>query len=399
MCKQFFLAALLVLSSFHFTLNGAATDETVILTISALVPAGTPADARICLAGNLSEVGSWKADGVPMTRAGDAEWRVQLTLPRGAALEYKITRGTWQTVEKDAKGQEIENRRVVLDHDQVVKISVLSWANGQPSTQSTSTGDIRVHAAFASRVLGNQRRICVWLPPDYQKNPAVRYPVLYLHDGQNCFDAATSFAGEWRADETAAELIRAGRIEPIIMVAVDNAGAARMNEYTPTRDAQMGAGGDGEKYARFLIEEVKPLIDRTYRTIPDRDHTAVAGSSLGGLISLYLIKQHGDVFGRCAAISPTLNWDDRQLLHAMENDGAWSRSRPIRIWMDIGTAEGTPEDAARGVEACRAMAEVFQAHGLKPKSEFDYREFTGAPHNESAWSSRFDQVLIYLFGR
>src|SRR5262249_44323272 len=154
---------------------------------------------------------------------------------------------------------------------------------------------------FHSKILNNDRRLIVWLPPGYNTRQQ-RYPVLYMHDGQNLFDDATSFLGEWHADETATMLIEQKRIEPIIIVGVENTGTSRLDEYTPTEgEDRTGAttrraGGRGELYAQFLIQEVKPFIDANYRTLPDREHTAVAGSSLGGLISLYLGYQHGDVF-------------------------------------------------------------------------------------------------------
>ena len=173
-----------------------------------------------------------------------------------------------------------------------------------------------------SKILGNERSILVWLPPQYQTDSAARYPVLYLHDGQNCFDAATSFAGEWRADETAGELIAAGKIAPIIMVAVANAGSAESMNTRRTRDASQDHGGKGELYAKFLIEELKPFIDSNYRTLSDRAHTAVAGSSLGGLISLYMGYKHGDVFSMCGVISPSLWWDDCSLLKEIQAERA-----------------------------------------------------------------------------
>src|SRR5205823_10103352 len=145
-------------------------------------------------------------------------------------------------------------------------ITVAGWRNAAaeaPATSpaSTITGDVRTHDHFVSKHLGNERKLLVWLPPGYDADVQRRYPVLYLHDGQNVFDAATSFAGEWRADETAMKLITSGEIEPIIMVGVSNTQTARGDEYGPTRDAHYNAGGKGEQYARFLIEELKPMIE------------------------------------------------------------------------------------------------------------------------------------------
>ena len=221
--------------------------------------------------------------------------------------------------------------------------------------------------------------------------------MLYLHDGQNCFDASTSFAGEWRADETATELIEAGKIQPIIMVAIANAGAARIDEYTPTRDQTRARGGSGKLYAKFLTDELKPFIDSHYRTLTDREHTGVCGSSLGGLISLYLGYQHGDVFGMCGVMSPSLFWDDQQLLKAIESDPAPLKRE--RIWLDIGTAEGPPEEAGANVANVQWLAVTLKKAGLIEGTDFSSRTIEGAQHNEKAWADRFGNVLQFFFAK
>jgi len=395
---------LLALAGFAPVRPARAADEMVKITITATVPKDTPADSKIYLAGNLDAVGSWKADGVEMKKLDSGDYQVELKLPKDETLEYKLNRGNWETVEKAANGDEIANRTLTSDKDKEEKITVGTWrkdaAPSAPSNQekkSTATGDIHYHGEFASKILGNERQLIVWLPPGYEDEKDRRYPVLYMHDGQNVFDVATSFAGEWRADETAAKLIADKKIEPIIMVGIENAGSKRMSEYTPTVDPTLNQGGHAEDYAKFLIEEVKPFIDHRYRTQSDREHTAVAGSSLGGLVSLYLIEKHGDVFSKCAAISPTLNWDNRQLLHQIEADKSWTTRGPLIIWLDMGTAEGTGDDPARSVDAARAMADVLRKTGLVENKEFAFKEFNGAAHNEAAWAARFDQVLMFLF--
>jgi predicted alpha/beta superfamily hydrolase len=391
-------------------------DETVKVEIRVTAPADTPANATLYLTGNLDAAGGWQADAKALKRGDDGTYSVTLNLPRGDTLEYKITRGSWETVEKSEAGEEIDNRKIGLDYDKTERITVAQWADKSapakppvpapttpavnPSAKSSSkngvTGDVRYHERFHSDILHNDRRIIVWLPPTYGDDPAARFPVLYLQDGQNCFDPATSYAGEWHADEIADRLIRAGKIKPIIIVAVANMGSERMNEYTPTRDAVQNRGGQGEQYAQFLITEVKPFIDRTYRTIPDRANTAVGGSSLGGLISLYLGLHHGDVFGQVAAVSPSLQWSDRKLLKEIETDP--SKLKDERIWIDIGTAEGSAEDAGASVANARALAHALTHGAGMDATNLKYLEVPGGQHNEAAWSARFDQVLTFLFG-
>jgi len=385
---------------FAFLIARARADETVKVTITVTVPKDTPEKANLYLAGNLKEVGEWKAAGVKLTRNDDGTYTFKADLPKGQTLEYKINAGDWDTVEKDSGGSEIQNRTLNLDADKDEKITVQSWAKkpaGGDGKVSTITGNVQTHEHFTSKILGNERTVLVWLPPDYETNTAARYPVLYLHDGQNVFDASTSFAGEWRADETATELIRSGKIQPIIMVAVANAGAARIDEYTPTRDEQHARGGKGELYARFLISELKPFIDAHYRTLTDREHTAVAGSSLGGLISLYLGQQHGDVFSMCGVMSPSLWWDNQQLLNSIESDPQALKRE--KIWLDIGSAEGPSEEATGHVQRVQKLAKILEAAGMTPNQQFTSRTYEGAQHNERAWSRRFGEVLQFFFAK
>ncbi len=162
----------------------------------------------------------------------------------------------------------------------------------------TLTGDIRAQKNFHSNILNNDRDILVYLPPGYDAAKNRRYAVLYLHDGQNLFDGATSFiAGqEWQVDETAQRLIAAGKIEPLMIVGINNAGKDRNNEYAPVEDARYKMGGKADLYGRMLVEELKPFIDSRYRTRRDAEHTGLGGSSLGGLVSIYLALKYPAVF-------------------------------------------------------------------------------------------------------
>jgi predicted alpha/beta superfamily hydrolase len=256
---------------------------------------------------------------------------------------------------------------------------------------------IRTHDHFKSKALTNERTLWVWLPPDYETKQDQRYPVLYMHDGQNLFDAATAFIGiEWGADETADRLIRAGKIPPIIIVGIANT-PDRMSEYTPWVDKTRKSGGRGEAYAKFLIDEVKPFIDKTYRTQPDRMNTGVAGSSLGGLISLHLVMTHPETFSKCAAISPALMWADGRIMKDIEATPA--RLKGVRLWFDMGTREGRQiETFSSAAEWTRRLARTLEGGGLKSGADFRYLEVEGGEHNEAAWAVRFDQVLMFLFG-
>ena len=243
---------------------------------------------------------------------------------------------------------------------------------------------------FHSEILPDDRMVSVYLPRQYMEQEERRFPVLYLQDGQNLFDGRTSYiAGRtWNANTTADRLTEAGEIEPLILVGVANTGLRRMAEYTPTRDFKMG-GGEGSSYARLLIEELKPMIDGTYRTLEGPENTAVGGSSLGGLISLYLGFAHPEIFGKIAVMSPSLWWDHRSILHAITQQ----RTKPeLRIWLDMGTAEG-----ARHLRDADMLEHLLVERGWKIGVDLAYVKARGAVHDEVAWSDRFGDVLRFLF--
>ncbi|MGI9066888.1 MAG: alpha/beta hydrolase [Pyrinomonadaceae bacterium] len=263
----------------------------------------------------------------------------------------------------------------------------------------TLTGDIRFHKSFHSKILGNDRDVVIYLPPGYELNKNKRYAVLYLHDGQNLFDGATSFipGKEWRVDETAQSLISAGKIEPLIIVGIYNAGKDRIDEYTPAADEKYKMGGKADLYGRMLVEELKPFIDSTYRTRKDAEHTGVGGSSLGGILSLYLGLKYPQVFGRVAAVSPSVWFANKQIVHYAE---ALKKKAKTRIWLDMGTKEGrNPEDAKQAVSDARLLKETLRKKGWKPGNDLSYFEAEGAEHNETAWAARVEPILQFLFPR
>jgi predicted alpha/beta superfamily hydrolase len=265
----------------------------------------------------------------------------------------------------------------------------------QPHTLS---GDIRVHKNFHSKILNNDRDVLVYLPPGYDATNSRRYSILYLHDGQNLFDGATSFipGQEWRVDETAQALIAAAKIEPLIIVGVYN-NKDRINEYTPAADAKHKMGGKADLYGRMLVEELKPLIDARYRTKKEASHTGLGGSSLGGLVSLYVALKYSNVFGRVAVVSPSVWFANKQIVSYVE---ALPKKPAVRIWMDIGTKEGrSAEEAQQSVNDARLLKETLIKKGWKVGKDLSYFEAAGAEHNEGAWAARVESILTFLFPR
>lgn len=213
-----------------------------------------------------------------------------------------------------------------------------------------------------------------------------------MHDGQNVFDGNTSFipGEEWEVDESAESLIRARSIRPMIIVAIYNAGEFRMDEYTDTRDST-GRGGQAELYGRFLLEELMPFVDANYRTRTEPRSVGLGGSSLGGLVTLYLGLKHMDRFGKLAVMSPSVWWNNRAILRHVPDTR--DELRP-RIWLDIGTAEG-----ARTVHDARLLRDRLKGNGWREGVDLQYREVDGAQHTERAWAARVPQMLRFLFPR
>ena len=259
----------------------------------------------------------------------------------------------------------------------------------------TLTGDIQQHPRFASRILRNRRDVLVYLPRGYRRATRRRYPVLYLQDGQNIFDAATAFAGvEWNADEAAQRLTLKRLMEPIIIVAVANMEDDRFHEYAPTRGIVATSGkrkkrsrGLLRNYGRFLIEELKPFIDRQYRTRPEAEFTGLGGASLGGLATLTLGLWFPQSFQRLAVMSPSIWWDDCAIYRIVDE---LEEKPPLKIWLDTGTLEP-------GWERARILCEKLVKKGWRLYDDLYYTEAEGADHSEAAWGFRFEAVLRFLF--
>jgi predicted alpha/beta superfamily hydrolase len=254
-------------------------------------------------------------------------------------------------------------------------------------------GRIRLHPRFPSAYLSTPRDIAVYVPPGYDESDA-SLPVMYLQDGQNLFDAEAAFNGqEWRADLTADELIRAGKVQPLLMVGVYNTGVRRISEYTPTRDPARRKGGKGDRYAQMLARELKPFIDGQYRTRKGAADHCVGGSSLGGLVALEAALLYPRVFGKAAVLSPSVWWDGRSILKLVA--GYRAAARP-RIWLDAGTQEG--DNPAQVIEDLRLLRGALLEKGWQHGASLHYEEIEGASHNEGAWAARFGSVLEWLFG-
>ena len=262
---------------------------------------------------------------------------------------------------------------------------------------SSVVGDLRLHE-FPSRVFHNKRLLRVWVPPGYDlpENSGQHYPVFYLNDAQNLFDQATSFTGiDWQVDETADRLIREGVIPPTIFVGIDNAQLERLKEYLPYRSMNpVVLRPQGSKYPKFLMEEIVPFVTQNYRVAKGPEHTSLGGSSLGGLISLYVAMAVPGAFGRLLVESPSLWVANRQILRDARRVRQW----PDKIFLAVGTREAGREDKDRQtVENVRELERILRRTGLDDR-RLRVEVAEGGTHSEAAWAARFPEALKFLFG-
>jgi predicted alpha/beta superfamily hydrolase len=263
----------------------------------------------------------------------------------------------------------------------------------EPSDLDENPRYLRLHN-LRSRFLPGRRDITVYLPEAYLTDPTRHFPVFYLHDGQNLIDPRTSFVPgrTWRADEAADALTASGEIEPVILVGIANTGVRRMAEYTPTRDPRRG-GGEGARYGRLIVHELKPLIDLYFRTLPGPEDTALGGSSLGGLISLALALDYPNIFAKAAVMSPSVWWNQRAILNRVSG----ARPKPhLRLWLDMGTGEGLRHLRDTDLLHRRLLQRGWN-DSPGPDQDLSYLRVPGALHDEAAWAARFDKVLNFLF--
>lgn len=251
---------------------------------------------------------------------------------------------------------------------------------------------LRLHKSFHSNFLPDDRDVIVYVPPGYDDEPERTYPVLYMHDGQNLFDGRTSFVKDrtWQVRENADAAIEAGDVEPLVIVGIYNTGDRRIAEYTHDRDWKLG-GGEANAYGRLITRELMPWIASQYRVRQDRESTGLGGSSLGGLVTLYLGLRHPEVFGKLALLSPSVWWNHKSILGYLNEHAPQVWERP-RIWLDVGDREG--HKTLRDVEH---LARRLRANGWRPGETMYFEKVHGGTHDEASWATRVRAMLKFLF--
>jgi predicted alpha/beta superfamily hydrolase len=297
--------------------------------------------------------------------------------------EYKFTEGSWEKVESLDKGFPTENRKIIVGSDTIIHSEVEHWADHFPKKEKISTASKNVHVidnSFYIPQLDRHRRIWIYLPASYNTSKK-KYPVLYMHDGQNVFDEATSGFGEWGVDEALDTL--GPRHKEIIVVAIDN-GEKRINEYSPYDMDQYGKG-EGDQYVDFLVQTLKPYIDKHYRTKKDEKNTFVAGSSMGGLISFYAILKYPNIFGGAGVFSPAF-WITPQLKQ-VDPDKAKKVKGKIYFYAGQSESEHMVPD----------MLNVFEQMRIYSKAKMQTVIRAEGKHNESTWRKEFPLFYNWIF--
>ena len=258
--------------------------------------------------------------------------------------------------------------------------------------EATPHPRLRLHRGFASAYLPEQRDLIVYLPPDYDERTVRSYPVLYLQDGQNLFDGRTSFiqGRTWALREQADAAIEAGEVEPLILVGIYNSGDRRLAEYTHEQDWQMG-GGEAAEYGLMLTRELMPWIGGRYRVRTEREHTGLGGSSLGGLVTLYLGLRYAALFGKLAVLSPSVWWNHKSILGYLNERAPEIWERP-RMWLDVGDKEGR-----RTMHDVEHLNRRLKANGWRPGETLHFEHVPGGTHDEASWAKRVRPMLRFLF--
>ncbi|MDH3588472.1 MAG: alpha/beta hydrolase-fold protein [Gammaproteobacteria bacterium] len=374
---------------------GDTREDCCNVSLTIIVPEET---GTVYLSGNLPELGPWAPDGLAMDGEGSKR-TASIHIPIGFDFEYKFTLGSWDREMLNASGAVPENFRLRVNGDKTVHHDISQFKRDPLEyfadwKASGVKGRMLFWTNVESAFLGPSRHVEIWLPPGYDDNETKRYPVLYMHDGQNLFDPRRANTGvDWGVDEAMVRLTEAGVISPAIVVGVWST-ADRGPEYSPWHGAP--------DYARFLIEELKPRVDMEFRTLTGPENTAVMGASMGGLLSFFLVTYHPEVFGSCGCMSTHFPLSEAvmgtggrdrtpYILRDIDNDLAAPAG--VRYWFDYG---GKGLDASYG-KTHKAVRDWLLAQGKVENTDFVIRKYAKADHNESSWRARLDDPLRFLF--
>jgi len=339
-------------------------------------------NAEIYITGSSLVLGNWQPDLVPLSYISEDIWQITLPFNLNESFEYKFTQGDWSVEIADKTGSVLPNFAGLADKDKTIVIKAEQWASKSQNTFSGQiTGTVEYHQHFSSEGI-LERDIIVWLPPGYNKDIQQSYPVLYMHDGQNIIDPATSsFGVDWQMDETSTDMMNNNGMEKIIIVGINNS-KDRSTELDPTLK-------QGQQYMDFVINIIKPFIDSNYRTKPKAEYTAVGGSSMGGIMSFAMVWQYPQIFSKAIVMSPALKIDHIDYVSVVQNSN--KPSTPVYFYIDNGGI-GLEQKLQPGID------EMLQVLTKQHKFEqFTWVQDVDGRHSEAYWAKRLPQAFEILF--
>ena len=319
-----------------------------------------------------------------------------ITLPKqNESISFKFTQGSWDTVETDINEINIDNRIYTFNGEKdTIRINIYNWTNTSTRV-STATKNVSILSDdFYIPQLDRKRKIWIYLPPNYDSSKK-SYPVIYMHDGQNLFDKTTSFSGEWGVDETLNKIYKEKGFG-LIVIGIDNGGNKRLDEYSPWENTKYG-GGEGDHYVDFIVKTLKPYVDKNYRTLPDKEFTAIIGSSMGGLISYYAALKYPTVFSKAGVFSPSF-WFANESFQYTKTRG---NIQNIRMYFLAGDKEGenvTFEEINQTVKDMNTIVDILKTEGFNSDNIFS-KVVPGGKHNEKLWKENFKEAILWLFNK
>lgn len=339
----------------------------------------------VYITGNDPQIGNWNPGYLRLSKLNDSTWIKTLIFEFDKSLEYKITKGTWENEALDEKENIPINSILKVSADTVIEITIHKWKTPQlRAITQTVTGTVNYHLQIEGDGI-KPRDVVVWLPPSYHSNTIKKYPVLYMQDGQNLFDATTSaFGYEWRLDEVTDSLIKAEAINEIIIVGIYNSPDRSLEYiYTPL----------GYAYMDFIVSRLKPFIDSTYRTLSDRNNTAIGGSSAGGLISFLTSWQYPNIFSKAACLSSAFKI--RKINYVDTVASYRGPKKDLKFYIDNG-AIGLENDLQPGIDD---MITALKNIGFELGKDIIHYNDENGVHFESSWAERIWRPLVFFFGK
>lgn len=343
--------------------------------------------AKIYIVGNLKELGSWNPASVELEKVDNKTWQKSFSFPINTALEFKFTKGSWATEALTNNKTVPSNYILKVERDTAFQAEINYWKETTEPVKvfkGQITGTVKYHKNLEWEGL-KPRDVIVWLPPGYEEKINEKYPVLYMHDGQNIVDPKTSsFGVDWQIDEVADSLIRANKIQPIIIVGIYN---------TENRNSEYRNIDSGFVYMDFVINKLKPLIDKTYRTKSDKENTANGGSSLAGLTSLMFVWEQPEVFSKAICMSPAFKIANIDYVSEVEK--YIGEKKKIKMFFYNGgiTLE---ERLQPGIDE---MIKTLISKGFELNKDLFFVKEKNAEHNESSWAKNIPEVLELFFGK